>query len=121
SLYCEQASDYIPWADSPFYINKALREWRKEARQPHLGAVSAFGRSGTNAHVVIEEYQSPETSETEAQAPGSATPVIVPLSARTTEQLHQRARALLDFLTAPERTEPPIDLQALSHTLQVGR
>jgi acyl transferase domain-containing protein/aryl carrier-like protein/SAM-dependent methyltransferase len=118
TLYCEAQSAYIPWTDSPFYINKVLREWRKEEGRAHLGAVSAFGRSGTNAHVVIEEYQ-PSADGT--QAVGPIAPVIIPLSARTAEQLRQRARELLDFVLAPEAVAAPIDLQAMAHTLQVGR
>ena len=44
--------------------------------------------------------------------------VVVPLSARTAEQLEQRARDLLAFI---EQSEHPLDLRAIAWTLQVGR
>ena len=106
SLHCEEETEHIAWADTPFYVNKTTRAWE----QPHLGAVSAFGRSGTNAHVVIEEYRSP------AAEPAPQTRVLVPLSARTREQLQEKARELLAFL----RTTPHT-LAEIAYTLQVGR
>jgi len=55
SLDCDEENESITWKDSPFYVNKTTRAWTREEDRPHLGAVSAFGRSGTNAHVVIED------------------------------------------------------------------
>jgi polyketide synthase PksN len=43
---------------------------------------------------------------------------IVPLSARTEEQLRQRARDLLNFLATNSK---PVDLADLAYTLQIGR
>ena len=45
--------------------------------------------------------------------------VIVPLSARTVEQLRQRARDLLEFIRAA--SSQPVDLVAVAYTLQIGR
>ena len=45
-------------------------------------------------------------------------PVIVPLSARTPEQLRQKSRDLLDFIRAADE---PVDLAAAAYTLQIGR
>lgn len=112
SLHCEDATDAIAWNDSPFYLNTETREWRKQRNRPHLGAVSSFGRSGTNAHVVLEEYA-------QADFPLASTAQhIVPLSARTAECLRQKARDLLSFL---REEQPAMDLRSLAYTLQVGR
>jgi acyl transferase domain-containing protein/acyl-CoA synthetase (AMP-forming)/AMP-acid ligase II len=86
--------------------------------QAHLGAVSAFGRSGTNAHVVIEEYRSPVT-ERPVPWPKAVTRVVVPLSARTPEQLQQKASELRDYIRTPQ--EPAVTLPEIAYTLQVGR
>ncbi|MEY4483737.1 MAG: hypothetical protein RL693_1189, partial [Verrucomicrobiota bacterium] len=56
SLHCTEENDYITWEDSPFYVNKRTRAWPKRAGKKRMGAVSAFGMSGTNAHMVLEEY-----------------------------------------------------------------
>ena len=116
SLHCEEGNEYIDWRASHFYVNKATSYWRADTGKPRLGAVSAFGRSGTNAHVVVEEHPRPAGPGPQPVLPGNAA-VIVPLSARAAPQLRQKARDLAGFLKRPD----PVDLAALAYTLQVGR
>jgi len=115
TLYCEEENDYISWRDSHFYINKSTREWQTDGDKLRIGAVSAFGRSGTNAHVVVEEYR-PAAKRPTATTP-AGTAVIIPLSARATQQLQQKARDLLDFIRRPAQA----DLASMAYTLQVAR
>ena len=44
----------IDFANSPFYVNKQLREWHLQ-EYPRRAGVSSFGIGGTNAHIVLEE------------------------------------------------------------------
>ncbi len=53
SLHCEEENDYINWKESPFYVNKTKKPWTKREGKSRTGAVSAFGMSGTNVHMVI--------------------------------------------------------------------
>jgi acyl transferase domain-containing protein/enoyl-CoA hydratase/carnithine racemase/acyl carrier protein len=114
SLHCEEENDYIDWAASDFYVNKATTAWHAAAGKRRLGAVSAFGRSGTNAHVVIEEYVRAPAARRDDDADDAT--VIVPVSARGQEQLRQKVRDLLDAI----RTRAP-RLQDIAYTLQVAR
>jgi acyl transferase domain-containing protein/enoyl-CoA hydratase/carnithine racemase/acyl carrier protein len=114
SLHCEEENDYIDWANSDFYVNKATRAWHGADGKPRMGAVSAFGRSGTNAHVVIEEYVRPPATQRD-DGTRSAT-VIIPLSAKGRDQLRQKVRDLLDAI----RTRP-LRLEDVAYTLQVAR
>ncbi|MBL6449565.1 SDR family NAD(P)-dependent oxidoreductase [Fulvivirga sp. 29W222] len=119
SLNCEEENDYITWNNSPFFINKETREWNKEQGRPYLGAVSSFGRSGTNAHVVIEEYQTMAEEVRSAPVTYTGDKEAILLSARTEEQLQQKARDLFDFIT--DSTKGSIELPALAYSLQVCR
>ena len=56
SLNFEKANEHINFDDSPFYVNTELTDWKTEDSAPLRAAVSSFGFSGTNAHVVLEEY-----------------------------------------------------------------
>ncbi|WP_418132428.1 SDR family NAD(P)-dependent oxidoreductase [Variovorax sp. NFACC28] len=114
SLDCEQLSDYIPWEASPFYVNGARKPWPSQGR-PRLGAVSAFGMSGTNAHVVVESY------EEKAATPTSSVPRfhLLVVSAKTEEALAARVQALAGALGA--KAWSSVDLCALSCTLLTGR
>src|SRR3984957_8293534 len=85
SLHCEEESDYIDWQASPFYVNKAKRSWpEKPDGQSRLGAVSAFGISGTNAHVVVESYRQPPAD------PFKAPCYLLVVSAKTEAALRTR-------------------------------
>jgi len=111
----ERLNEHIELKDSPFYINSRLQEWKLNGGARRQAAISSFGFSGTNAHMVIGEYLPPAEAR-----PGVVTPntkILVPLSAKKPEQLQQKAWDLLDFI----RKEPGVDLEEMAYTLQVGR
>lgn len=56
SLFCTVENPFIHFAESPFFVNKKARPWNKQHNKLRICATSAFGMSGTNVHVVIEEY-----------------------------------------------------------------
>src|SRR5205085_7913857 len=100
----------------PFIVNQSLRAWEPpviEGRTlPRIAGISSFGAGGSNAHLIVEEFPAP------VEQPIPVTTVGIVLSARTPEQLRQKARDLFDFVRAQESS---IDLAGLAYTLQVGR
>ncbi|MCP4274388.1 MAG: type I polyketide synthase, partial [Gammaproteobacteria bacterium] len=114
SLYCQEENDYIKWDESPFYVNKETRAWPKEGNKKRLGAVSAFGMSGTNAHMVVEEYQ-----EEESKAYTLFPYYILNFSAKTEESLEAQIRQMIQFIETGQLKEEHIS--QLSYTLLTGR
>ncbi len=118
SLNVKKENAIFDFKNSPFYISREKQPWNVDSGSLRRAGISAFGFSGTNAHLVIEEYQRSEKKRQPVSVSTQNTGVIIPLSARTVEQLKQRAHDLLDFIRKNERS---IDLVEMAYTLQVGR
>jgi polyketide synthase PksN len=116
----EKINEYIPLENGPFYINTELRPWPETHENGRRAAVSSFGFSGTNAHLVVEEYLAEESAAGEAALAGT---VIIPLSARNNNRLRECAERLLQFVEKDTGSGSPIglNLHDLAYTLQVGR
>jgi polyketide synthase PksN len=119
TLHVRTPNEHFDFEGSPFYINTESRAWEQPADGgPRRACLSSFGFSGTNAHVVIDEYV-PAVSV--AAAPRAAARPdrerAFLLSAKTAPQLAQRARQLAAYLAA----HPEADLDDVAYTLRHGR
>jgi acyl transferase domain-containing protein len=110
SLHYTQPNPEIDFANSPFYVNDRLREW-KRGPEPRFAGVSAFGIGGTNAHVVLEEAPIPE-----APAPSRPYQLLV-LSAKSDAALDKVTENLAVHL----ENDRDIHLPDVAFTLHVGR
>nr|DAC82029.1 TPA_exp: polyketide synthase [Kiritimatiellota bacterium] len=117
----ETINPSIKLENSPFYINTTLKNWDMPEGKSRMACVSSFGFTGTNAHVVIEEY--PMASEKEAEGislngkSDYGEPALIVLSARNEERLKEYAKKLYDF----NLYSSPFTFQSVAYTLQVGR
>jgi phthiocerol/phenolphthiocerol synthesis type-I polyketide synthase E len=111
SLNFENENPRIDFANSPFYVNSELSEWKTANGDPRRAGVSSFGIGGTNAHVVIEE--APETVASESRRNWR----LLPLAARTSSALDAATINLHAYL----KDNPQLNLADVAHTLQVGR
>ncbi|HTH50223.1 MAG TPA: SDR family oxidoreductase, partial [Candidatus Limnocylindria bacterium] len=111
---------YLKLAHSPFSISFGHSPWvRSAADRPRMAALTATGISGTNAHVVVEEFidtaRAVPVTGAEVSMPVPA--VLVPLSARDPKTLRSYAGLVADALAE----EPDISLADVAFTLQTGR
>ncbi|MFE9722738.1 SDR family NAD(P)-dependent oxidoreductase [Streptomyces sp. NPDC005794] len=124
SLHASTLNPHIDFEQTPFVVQQEPAEWPAPVSDdgtrgalPRVAGVSAFGAGGSNAHVVIAEYV-PDTPTPRPSA-DSVPRAVIPLSARTTEQLRARAEHLVQWLGRPENAE--LTLTDVAYTLQVGR
>ena len=55
-LHFDEPSPHVDWDRLPVRVTSEPTSWPRETDRPHRAGVSAFGISGTNAHVVVEGY-----------------------------------------------------------------
>ncbi|MEC4892939.1 MAG: beta-ketoacyl synthase N-terminal-like domain-containing protein [Oscillatoria sp. PMC 1051.18] len=142
SLHFLQPNPQIDFANSPFYVNTKLAEW-KTNKTPRRAGVSSFGIGGTNAHLILEEapvsvnsnqlsvtsnqlsvtsnqlsVTSNQLSVTSNQSPITNRPwQLLLLSAKTNSALETATANLAAHL----QNNPNLNLADVAYTLQVGR
>jgi len=114
SLYAEPLNPNINFADSPFYVQTELTEWKSNDAHPRRVGVSSFGAGGSNAHLILEEYA-------EVREPWAASLAVPPepfiLSARNTDALSRYAERVVTFLDHSSG----VSMADMAYTSQVGR
>ncbi|MEU3574050.1 beta-ketoacyl synthase N-terminal-like domain-containing protein, partial [Kitasatospora sp. NPDC036755] len=94
TLHVDEPSPKVDWSAGAVELLTEAREWPAVEGRPRRAAVSSFGVSGTNAHVVLEEAPA-------VDAPPAVTdPAVLPLvpwvlSARSEAGLRGQAARLL--------------------------
>ncbi|MFD8378352.1 SDR family NAD(P)-dependent oxidoreductase [Streptomyces sp. NPDC059679] len=117
TLHAEELNPVIDFERSPFTVQRQTAPWPRaydgDGRPlPRRAAVSSFGAGGTNAHIVMEEYLTPEPAPA-----GPEQPELIVLSARDEDRLRASAADLGRALAEPGAPR----LADVAHTLRVGR
>ncbi|MFC5153872.1 type I polyketide synthase [Streptomyces amakusaensis] len=133
TLHIDAPTPHVDWSTGAVKLLTETTPWPDTDGRPRRAGVSSFGGSGTNAHLVLEQYveqpapvQDPErapeadrTPEPEPDRSPELAGVVAPwtLSARGAEALRGQALRLLEHLdTAP--AAHPADL---AHSLTATR
>ncbi|MGW2378249.1 type I polyketide synthase, partial [Kitasatospora sp. NPDC001683] len=97
TLHADEPSPHVDWAGGTVRLLDREQDWTQGER-PRRAAVSSFGISGTNAHVIIEQAPVEEPAEA-AEAADRTPPAVVPwvLSARSAAALREQAARLAEF------------------------
>ncbi|MDT0270775.1 SDR family NAD(P)-dependent oxidoreductase, partial [Streptomyces sp. DSM 44915] len=126
TLHAERPSPFIDWDAGEVRLLTEARPWPETGRA-RRAAVSSFGISGTNAHVVIEEPPAEPVPAGPAPASG---PVAWPLSGAGPAALRDQAARLAALLDGTDEAYHPdgllgsarrADPRDVAFTLAVGR
>ncbi|MFH8559249.1 type I polyketide synthase [Streptomyces celluloflavus] len=77
TLYADQPSPHVDWTAGNVKLLQEPVEWAPGGERPRRAGVSAFGVSGTNVHVIVEEAPQDLPSSAEAAAPAAALPAVL--------------------------------------------
>lgn len=110
-LHFNQPSSHIPWDTYNIRIPVEEQSWPQHDR-PAMAAVSSFGFSGVNAHVILEEAPAgPKQEEAAAQPPSYQ---LFTLSATSAEALLAYAGSFVQYLGR----NPSCSLPSLCQSVQ---
>jgi acyl transferase domain-containing protein len=109
TLYADEPTPHVDWSAGNVRLLTKPVPWPVR-NHPAFAGISAFGISGTNAHVIIEQPPQPIGAEPADRVAGQLVWVI---SARTDVSLRTHATRLLDFAA----TAPQADLAAAGFAL----
>lgn len=128
SLHFSHPNEHFDFAQSPFYVSTKNTPWESANHSKRRAAVSSFGYSGTNVHIVLEEYPQALPAAVFRQ------PELILLSAHSATQLQQQAQALITHISAANSSASTststshspasptsLNLANIAHTLRVGR
>ncbi|MFB7669309.1 SDR family NAD(P)-dependent oxidoreductase [Kitasatospora sp. NPDC056138] len=115
TLHVDEPTPQVDWSRGAVELLTGRRDWPDTGR-PRRAAVSSFGISGTNAHVILEQHveeqhveeatagESGEPPAGESREAPASTPWL--LSAHSPEALRAQAGRLADAVTAAPRWDP---------------
>ncbi|MFI8768848.1 SDR family NAD(P)-dependent oxidoreductase [Streptomyces sp. NPDC053792] len=124
TLHVDEPTPHVDWSAGAVRLVTEGVDWPETGRA-RRAAVSSFGISGTNAHVILEQAPSETASRPEPEAADPAAtrtpvlttaPLVWPVSARGEEALRGQAGRLLGFAADHPGTDPAAVTEALVTT-----
>ncbi|MFD5453441.1 SDR family NAD(P)-dependent oxidoreductase, partial [Streptomyces sp. NPDC127100] len=103
TLHVDEPSPHVDWSSGTVrLLTETATPWT-EGEEPRRAGVSAFGVSGTNAHVILEQAPAALEKPVAESSPGespSVAPVVVPwvVSAKSEAALRAQAERLRSFV-----------------------
>ena len=103
TLYADEPTPEVDWSAGAVQLLTQAQPWTPDDQRPRRAAVSAFGASGTNAHVILQEAPLAEPEPSPARPAG---PIPLVISARSETALRAAATRLVDVV----RDNDPVDV-----------
>jgi acyl transferase domain-containing protein/thioesterase domain-containing protein/pyruvate/2-oxoglutarate dehydrogenase complex dihydrolipoamide acyltransferase (E2) component/non-ribosomal peptide synthetase component F/aryl carrier-like protein len=118
SLNFNEVNPLVDLENSPFFISTRVRPWTSKEGVPLTAAVSSFGATGTNVHLVVKQWRKPIDGD-EPMAQLRALPIL--LSAKDEAGLKRVAKSLDTYVEREAVAGKAPRLADIAYTLEVGR
>ena len=117
-LHFSQPNPAIAWEKIPVTVPTKLTPWLGNNEQQRFAGVSAFGMSGTNAHLILESFPGNRQQATGNSESWFERPLhLLTLSAKTETALKQLVNSYQNYLA----THPEQQLADICFTANTGR
>ena len=109
-LHFHNPNPDFSWEGHALRVTDNMMDWPRRDERPRLAGVNSFGISGTNAHLVVEEYRDVARDDGQDSPVGSARRVSVSLNAPATVPSEQEgSRPRVDrFLPLSGKSESAV-------------
>ncbi len=97
-LHFQNPNPALDWDRLPLQVTSEMMDWPDGHRRPRLAGVNSFGISGTNAHILVEEYRGPDGATLPEAAPQRRPSRLLPLSGKSDKALRELAGRYLAWL-----------------------
>ncbi|MFI6004913.1 SDR family NAD(P)-dependent oxidoreductase [Streptomyces sp. NPDC051366] len=101
TLHADRPTSHVDWSSGTVELLTEATPWPEQDR-PRRAAVSSFGISGTNAHVILEQAPQPALSTAPADVLPPLPVVPLPLSGSSEPALRAQAGALHRHMSADQ-------------------
>ena len=109
-LNLQQPNPYIPWQKLPVTVPTQLTPWQSENGK-RIAGISSFGMSGTNVHLVLEDFTLPQPSQRAEQYH------LLTISAKTPQALRELVGEYIKYF----ESQPDTNFADICFTSNVGR
>lgn len=113
-LHFKQPNPHVNWSELPLIVPTELMPWQVESGS-RIAGVSSFGASGTNAHIILEDFDRESNFKNQSfyQRPFH----ILTLSAKNEMALQEMAQNYSQFL----KSYPTLSIEDICYTSNIGR
>lgn len=112
TVHFHQLNELIHMEDSPFYINTEYKDWERIGDTPRRAAISSFGLSGTNCHMIVEEANVVEQVRSQNEQPF----YLLMFSANSVSSLKKNCERIKQYIQ-----KGGVEIRDLAYTLSIGR
>jgi acyl transferase domain-containing protein/surfactin synthase thioesterase subunit len=119
SLHFNHPSSFINWSNLPVEVNTKFVPWEIDphVHKTRIAGVSSFSFSGTNAHIILEEFTPEVKSKNQGQTLTERSSHLFTISAKTDNSLQHLIKSYHEYLTA----NSDLSIADLCFTTNTGR